>query len=161
MNRVVQPHEVDPNHWIIGTYYGEGSRLVEVTQKEGVFSTKEVWQTKDLKPYFNDFVSYEGHLYGFDGDIFICVDSATGKKTWKKGRYGSGQVVLLADQGLLLVMGEKGEVILLEANPKKHVELGKFTGISGKTWNHPVLAGSQLFLRNGEEMACFELQLKP
>ncbi|MGV3605968.1 MAG: PQQ-binding-like beta-propeller repeat protein [Planctomycetaceae bacterium] len=161
MNRVVQPHEVDPNHWIIGTYYGEGSRLVEVTQKEGVFSTKEVWQTKDLKPYFNDFVSYEGHLYGFDGDIFICVDSATGKKTWKKGRYGSGQVVLLADQGLLLVMGEKGEVILLEANPKKHVELGKFTGLSGKTWNHPVLAGNQLFLRNGEEMACFELQLKP
>lgn len=160
MNRVVQPHQVDANHWIIGTFYGEGSRLIEVTSKDGKFDTKEIWQTKDLKPYFNDFVSHEGYLFGFDGDIFVCLDSKTGKRTWKKGRYGNGQVLLIADQGVLLVMGEHGDAILLEANGKKHVELAKFTPFSGKTWNHPVLVNNVLFLRNGEEIACYRLQLK-
>ncbi|MFN8710456.1 MAG: hypothetical protein ACK50J_27605, partial [Planctomyces sp.] len=49
------------------------------------------------------------------------------------------------------------EVILLRASPEKLIEVGKFEAITGKTWNHPVLIGNRLFVRNGEEAACFEL----
>jgi len=100
---------------------------------------------------------HDGHLYGFDGPIFLCVDLATGKKLWKKGRYGHGQVLLVADQGLLVIISEKGELALVEANPKDLKELGKFQAIKGKTWNHPVITGNKLLLRNDEEMACFEV----
>ena len=57
----------------------------------------------------------------------------------------------------LLVLSEQGEVVLLQANPEQLVELGRFQAIEGKTWNHPVVAHGKLFVRNGEEAACFEL----
>jgi hypothetical protein len=69
--------------------------------------------------------------------------------------------VLLADQKLLVILSETGEVALVEANPGQHRELAKFRAITGKTWNHPVVASGKLFVRNGEEMAAFELKLQP
>jgi hypothetical protein len=66
-------------------------------------------------------------------------------------------VLLLADQGLLLVLGETGEAVLLAANPDKHEELARFQAIEGKTWNHPAVAHGRLYVRNAEEMACYDL----
>jgi outer membrane protein assembly factor BamB len=113
-----------------------------------------------MKPDFNDFVEYQGFVYGFDGNIFSCVDAATGKRVWKKGRYGNGQVLLLPDAGQLLVVSEAGELVLVKADQDKHVELGKIQALAGKTWNHPVLINNRLYLRNAEESACYELALE-
>jgi hypothetical protein len=105
-------------------------------------------------------VVHEGQLYGFDNNIFMCVNLENGKAGWKARGYGNGQVLLLADQGLLLILSEQGEVVLVEANPKSHKEIGKFQAIEGKTWNHPVVAHGKLFVRNGEEIACYKLTAK-
>ena len=68
------------------------------------------WLSKALKPYFNDGVVYDNYLYGFDSGMFICLSLEDGKGHWREPGYGSGQVLLLADQGLLLVVAETGEV---------------------------------------------------
>jgi len=66
-------------------------------------------------------------------------------------------VLLLTEQGLLLVLAETGEVVLLKASPDRHKELGRFQAIEGKTWNHPAIAHGRLYVRNAEEIACYEL----
>ena len=48
---------------------------------------------------------------------------------------------------------------IVAAKAEKHEELCKFKAIEGKTWNHPVIAHGKLFVRNGEEIACFKLGL--
>ena len=160
LNRCVQPSLVGDDSIVFATGTEAGTRRLNVRRSGGVWSADFDWETNDLKPHFNDFVVHQGNAYGFDGNfscIFCCVDLDTGKRRWKRGRYGNGQVLLIADQDLLLVLSEKGNVFLLETNPDKLVEKARFRAITGKTWNHPAIAHGRLFVRNGAEMACFHL----
>ena len=77
-------------------------RRVAVTHAPAGWSVEERWTSNGLKPYFNDFVVHKGHAFGFDGNILSCIDLEDGKRTWKGGRYGNGQLVLLPDQDVLL-----------------------------------------------------------
>ena len=157
MPRVIQPTVLDDADVLIGTGMGVGTRRVKVGHEGEHWTTQEVWMTRAIKPYFNDLVIHKGHLYGFDSSFFTCVDLADGKGKWKARGYDNGQVLLLADQDLLLVLAEKGAAALVEANPAGHKELGRFQALEGKTWNHPVVAHGKLFVRNGEEAACYQL----
>jgi outer membrane protein assembly factor BamB len=136
---------------------GNGVRRLAISHGAGGWTVEERWASTGLKPYFNDFVLHKGHAYGFDGNILACIDLEDGKRKWKGGRYGNGQLVLLADQDLLLVVSDDGELVLVNATPDQFSEVSRFKAIEGKTWNHPVLVGDVVVVRNGEEMAAFRL----
>jgi outer membrane protein assembly factor BamB len=158
MARIVQPALVGDTDVLIGTGMSFGTRRISVRRDgDGWAAAREVWTKTAIKPYFNDLVVNQGHLYGFDDNFFTCVRLEDGKGRWRARGYGNGQVLLLADQGVLLVLSEEGEVALVAANPERHEELGKFKALEGKTWNHPVIAHGKLYVRNGAEVACFEL----
>jgi outer membrane protein assembly factor BamB len=157
---IVQPALVEGNGVLLSTgdaMGGVGMRRIAVSHKAAGWTVEERWTSRGLKPYYNDFVVHKGHAFGFDGSILACIDLADGNRKWKGGRYGSGQLVLLPDQDLLLVLSEEGELALVSATPDKFTEVARFKAIEGKTWNHPVLVGDLLLVRNGEEMAAFRL----
>jgi outer membrane protein assembly factor BamB len=138
---------------------GNGIRRVAVARGSDGWKVQERWMSRGLKPYFNDFVVHEGHAFGFDGSILACIDLADGNRKWKGGRFGHGQLLLLPDQDVLLVLSEGGELALVGATTDAFKELARFPALEGKTWNHPVLIGDILLVRNGEQMAAFRLSL--
>ncbi len=158
---IVQPAVLAGGDLLIGSGSGladkTGMLRVTVAHEPGGWIAKERWMSTGLKPYFNDFVVHQGHAFGFDGSILACIDLEDGARKWKGGRYGHGQLVVLPAQNLLLVLSEDGELALVSATPDKFTELARVAAIEGKTWNHPVLVGDVLLVRNGEEMAAFRL----
>jgi outer membrane protein assembly factor BamB len=156
---IVQPALTPEGDVLISVNQDSGLRRISVGRGPTGWTTAERWTSNGLKPYFNDFVVHEGYAYGIDGWLVACVDIATGERKWKGGRYGAGQVMLLADQGLLLVLGERGELVLVKAAPDQFTEVAKMSSpaVTGKTWNHPVLVADVLLVRNSEEMAAFRL----
>jgi hypothetical protein len=159
-NTIVQPALTADGDILISTASaagGLGTRRLHVAHGPGGWTVLERWTSNGLKPYFNDYVVHDGHAYGFDGSILACIDLEDGKRTWKGGRYGNGQLVLLPDQDLLLVLSEEGELALVKAAPDQFTELARFPALKGKTWNHPVLVGTVLLVRNDQEMVAFRL----
>jgi outer membrane protein assembly factor BamB len=158
--RIVQPALTADGDLLLAQ--GEGGDLsrIAVTQGAGGWTAEERWSSYGLKPYFSDFVVHKGHAYGFDNGKIACIDLKDGGGKWDGGDYGSGQLVLLPEQDVLLLVSEQGELALVGATPDRFTELARFPAIKGKTWNHPVLAGDLLLVRNGEEMAAFRLSLQ-
>ena len=161
MWRAIQPHVISPTQVVVSSESDVGTALVEIKHDGDAWLAQRKWASRALKPSFNDFVVQDGYAYGFDGEIFCCTNLQTGKRAWREGNYGHGQAVLLADQKLLLIISEQGELVLLKATPEHHEEVSHAPAISGKTWNHPAIAGGKLVVRNGQEMACFELPKMP
>ena len=157
--RALQPRIVSEDTVLLPTGMNTGTRAIRVTQSNGKLAAAELWTSRSLKPEFTDIVSHQGYAYGNDGGLFTCVDLKTGQRKWKGGRYGQGQVLLLENSGLLLVSAELGQVVLLLANPSEPTEVASFKALEGKTWNHPVVVGDRLYLRNSQEAACYRLPL--
>ncbi len=157
--RILQPALAGGGDLLISGDDGTGMRRLGVERGPGGWVLTERWTSFRLKPYFSDFVVHDGHAFGFDGRILACIDVADGVRKWKGGRFGHGQLVVLADQDLLLVVSEQGELALVAATPERFLELARFPAIDGKTWNHPALVGDVLLVRNGQEMAAFRLSL--
>lgn len=150
-----QPIVIDANRVLLTGGYGKGSTLVEVQLSKGGWVASEVWSAPTMKTRFNSPVLFEGHVYGLDEGILACIDAASGKRMWKGGRYGYGQMLLA--HGHLLVVTEDGDLVLLPASPDGHRELQRFRALDGLSFNVPAAAHGRLLLRNKLELACYEL----
>jgi outer membrane protein assembly factor BamB len=154
---IVQPSQTADDGILIAVNESSGVRRLAVVHGDGGWTVQERWTSNGLKPWYNDFVVHKDHAYGFDGTILSCIDLTDGARKWKGGRYGGGQLVLLPDQNLLLVVSEEGDLALVSATPDGFKELARAPALKGKTWNHPVVVGDLVLVRNGEEMAAFRL----
>ena len=144
MWRVAQPRQIGDSAIILGSE-DLGLVRLDLTQHDGTWTPAVAWQSQSLHPAYNDFVYQDGFIYGLDQGLLCCVDVQTGKRRWKTGRYGYGQLLLLTDQKILFVISEYGDGVLVAARPDQHEELTRFSAIAGKTWNHPVIVRGRLY----------------
>lgn len=118
-----------------------------------------VWQNKNMRNHFNNCVLWEGHLYGFDETTLKCLDFQTGEEKWSQRGLGKGSL-MLAD-GKLIVMGDKGDLVIAEASPESFKEISRAKVLSGLCWTVPVLSGGKLYCRNEEgALVCLDVSGK-
>ncbi len=159
--RALQPTVIGGDVVLMPTPMSEGTRAVRISKKGEQLAAEELWTSKNMKTDFTELLTHKGYLYGIDGSMFSCVDLKTGARVWKDGRYGKGEAVLLESSDQILITAEDGRVVLLQADPTGQKELASIKALSGKTWNHPVVVGDKLLVRNGSEAACYELPVAP
>lgn len=152
-----QPIVVDDQSVLISS--NAGAALLEIAREDEKWSARPKWTSRDMKCHYSNPILYEAHVYGLDNGILACVRIADGKRTWKGGRYGHGQ--MLRRGSILVILSEKGEIAMVEANPEEYHELGKVQALDAfKTWNNPALVADRLYVRNHLEMAAYELPLE-
>src|SRR5438477_1078218 len=157
--RALQPRVIEDNALLLPTPMNAGTRCIRIAKANGQWVAEELWTSRNLKSDFRDLVTYQDYAYGNDAGIWTCIDLKTGERKWKGGHYGKGQAVLLENSGLLLIAAEDGQVALVLAEPNGYTEVASFKALGGKTWNHPVLIGDRLYLRNAHEAAAYKLPL--
>ena len=155
---VMQPLQLPGDRVLASSGYGVGAKLFAVRPgSAGGLLVELEWESPRMKSKFANIVYHQGYVYGLDDGILVCLDPETGQRVWKRGRYGHGQMLLVGAH--LLVQTEKGEIVLIEPNPRELTELGRFRIFESKTWNSPTLAGRFLLVRTDREAACYEMPI--
>jgi outer membrane protein assembly factor BamB len=141
----------------ISSGYNKGCALLKINGGDVI----KVWQNKNMRNQINCSVLFEGHIYGFDGQVggggkLTCLDLATGDKKWSQGGMGTGSL-MIAD-GKLIILGERGKLVIAEASPEGYKELASAEILTGKCWTYPVLANGRIYARNAAgQLVCVDV----
>ncbi len=155
---VAQPLVLDGGRVFISSGYGHGCAMLQVARDGDKWSVQELWHNINLRCKFTSPVQRNGFIYGIDESAggLTCLDAKSGKRQWRDGRYGNGQILLVGD--LIVIGSETGNLVLVEADPKAFHELASFRALEGsKNWNHLAIARGRAYVRSHEMMACYEL----
>jgi outer membrane protein assembly factor BamB len=152
---------ISDNTVFISSGYNKGCALYRINGRD----VAKVWQNKNMRNQVNSSVLWEGHVYGFDGQVggggkLTCVDFVTGKKKWSQGGMGTGSL-MLAD-GKLIILGEKGRLVIAEASPQGFKELSSAQVLpKTKCWTVPVLANGRIYARSAAgQLVCVDVSGK-
>lgn len=118
---------------------------------------KQIWKNKNMRNHFNSCVLWNDYLYGVDEDQLRCLDFQTGAVKWTKRGLGKGS--LMVADGKLIVLGEKGDLVIADAIPDKYSELANAKVLGGLCWTVPVLSNGKIFCRNHEgDLVCLDVR---
>lgn len=161
---VIPTPVVQGNTVFVTSGYGAGCNLFAVTKTNGAFSVRQVYAERNMSVHHGGAVRVGDLVYGYcENKGWVCQEMATGKIRWEeKDQIGKGSVVF-ADGKLILRAEDKGIVGMIEASPNGYKELGRFVqpGFGRpKTWPHPVVFGKKLYLRDQDQLLCYDIAKK-
>ena len=139
--------------------YGTGGGLARISSAGGKYEAEEVYFLSTMQNHHGGMILIGDYLYGTNGSSLLCIHLPTGKIVWENRSVGKGSLAY-AD-GHLYVRSENGPVALVEANPSKYVETGRFDQperSKKKAWAHPVIAGGRLYLRDQDVLLCYDVR---
>jgi outer membrane protein assembly factor BamB len=155
---------ISGNKVFITSGYGVGCALFDIGSGE----PKEIYRNKNMSNQLNSAVLWEGHLYGFDGQIgmngpgrgkLTCMNFETGQVKWSQGGMGTGSL-MLAD-GKLIILSEDGKLVTAEASPDGFKEIASAQILTYKCWTVPVLANGRIYARNtAGQLVCVDVSGK-
>jgi outer membrane protein assembly factor BamB len=143
----------------ISSGYGKGGALFKIGEQEA----KEVWRTRNMRNQFNSCVLLDGYLYGIDGDtttksFLKCVELKSGDVKWSHEGMGTG--ALMVADGKLIVLSDKGELLVAPASPEKFAPTARAKVLDGKCWTVPVLANGRIYCRNAAgDVVCLDVRM--
>ena len=135
---------------------GSGAAVIRISRAGETFKVEPVWKTEQMRADVNTPLLLGDYIYGFDRGILQCLDARTGEVKWQARGFQRGS--LIAADGKLIVLGESGEIAIVDANPEEFVKRAGAKILDGKNWTAPSLAGGKLYLRNHEELLCLEMK---
>ncbi|MGI8981392.1 MAG: PQQ-binding-like beta-propeller repeat protein [Pirellulaceae bacterium] len=148
--------------------YGKGSALLKIVRNGDKFEAEEEYflEGKQLQNHHGGMIRLGNYIYlghGHDYGVPVCIDMTTGKDTWREDQPPGGNSAALAyADGHLYFRYQDATMVLIEANPKTYKLKGKFKikTHNDNSWPHPVIAGGKLYLRDQDDLLCYDIKAK-
>jgi outer membrane protein assembly factor BamB len=143
--------------------YGVGAGAVKIAKAGNKLTATEIYRMPGNNPLANHWstpVVKDGFMYGmfqfkeYGNGPVKCVDIRTGDVKWEQAGFGPGHVILAGDQ--VLALSDKGELVVIAAEPSGYQELARADVLEGKCWTTPALADGRIYVRSTKEAACVE-----
>jgi outer membrane protein assembly factor BamB len=133
--------------------YGHGAALLGVDGGEPTV----VWENKNMRSQLSGGVVWKGHVYGIDDNRLRCIALDSGEALWTERSVGKG-TVMLAD-GRLIVLSEKGELMVADASPQSFEPTARAQVLGGRCWTMPVLSHGFIYARNAKgNVVCLDVR---
>lgn len=149
------PILIPPNRLFISSGYQTGAAMLEIHRREASFEVVRQWSNRSMRNQFSSSIYRDGFIYGFDNKILKCLDARTGEERWAQRGFGHGS--LLWADGHLIILGDRGLIAVAETTPEAYRERSRAQVLKGKHWTVPTLYGGRLFIRNENDLACFDV----
>ncbi len=115
-----------------------------------------VFKSRYLQNTFVNPILIGDYLYGNSKGRLLCMDMRTGESTWDSTGLGNGTVLAVGTN--LIILNDKGELVIAEANPTKYVEVSRTKIIEGQCWAHATLANGKLYCHTVDgDLFCVDL----
>jgi len=154
------------NYVFATTGYNTGAALLKISRKGNAFSAEEVYflGPRTFENHHGGVVLVGDHIYAGHGTSKgapICIELATGKVAWKAKAPQRGSAAVLYADGHIVYRYDRGLVALVEASSDAFRLKAKFQPLMGKgpAWAHPVIHNRRLYLRHGDLLLCYDLNL--
>ena len=144
----------------ISSGYGKGCARLRIKEDKVI----ELWRNKNMKNQCSSCVLWQGYIYGFDGQVngggkLTCLSHKTGESKWSQKGMGTGS--LMVADGKLIILGEKGKLVIAEASPNGFKKLSSAQVLTGRCWTVPVLANGRIYARNADgRLVCIDVNTK-
>jgi len=147
------------NNKLFPSSFGHGSALLQM----GSGTPTVLWESKAMAHHFNCGVYLDGFIYGIHGNTdqpergLRCIDAKSGEVRWTEAGVGLGSVT--AADGKLIVMSDRGELMVAPVTPSAFKPIARAQVLGGKCWTVPVLANGRIYCRNAEgSVVCLDVR---
>lgn len=145
-------------HVFVSSDYGTGAALLKLTPEGSSLKASEVYFSRDMRNHYTTSVLVGDHVYGFSSAILTAMNVMTGKVAWSDRSVGKGNCIYA--EGRLYCLGEEGAVGLIDPTPAGYKEVSRFQIPRGSnpTWTPPVVADGKLYLREQDNLYCYNIK---
>lgn len=149
------PLVLGPDRVFISSGNDQGAALLRVHRAAAGLQVAELWRNREMKNHFNNSVEHGGVLYGFANSLLKALDLETGATLWRERGFGKGSLVRVSEH--LVVLGEDGELVLVEPSREGLRVKARQVVLEGRCWTPPSVAGGRIFLRGLSEVVALGL----
>lgn len=143
------------NEVFASSAYGRGCVKVKIAGGKASL----VFDNKVMRNLMSCSMLRGDQIYGFDEYELKCIDFADSRERWARKGYGKGSLMMSAD-GRMVVMGEQGEMAIVQANPEEFELLARAQVLpAGMCRTVPVLANGLIYARNARgDVVCLDVR---
>jgi outer membrane protein assembly factor BamB len=135
----------------------------KITKDGASFKAEQIYSGMQLKTHHGGVVVVGDHVYGTDNRSLKCLDLKTGNVIWEDRSVGKGSITYADGHLIVRSEGKQGSVALVEASPGGYKEKGRFDQPERSklnSWPYPVVFGGKLYLRDQENLFCYDVKAK-